>query len=131
MASVWQNNKLLRKWEKKNFKNNCNGDFNYNLAYPLNDPLVIALSKYLNIEKDYIYVGAGISQFITALVGLKVWNRVFLSKIEFSLYKRAANLNEQKVCILDGIYSKDILSNLSSIKSSKDDLLCLSSPRWF
>ena len=29
MASVWQNNKLLRKWEKKHFKENANGDFNY------------------------------------------------------------------------------------------------------
>ena len=38
MASVWQNNKLLRKWEQKNFKYNANGDFNYNLAYPLEDP---------------------------------------------------------------------------------------------
>lgn len=131
MASVWQNNKLLKKWENKNFKNNCNGDFNYNLAYPLNDPLVIAISEYLNIDKNYVYVGAGISQFITALVGLKIWNRVFLSKIEFSLYKRAANLNEQKVSILEGIYAKDILFNLSSLKSSKNDLLCLSSPRWF
>ena len=54
MSSVWENNKILRKWEKKNFKSNVNGDFNYNLAMPLADPLVIALSKYLNIDKDYI-----------------------------------------------------------------------------
>ena len=32
MASVWQNNKLLKKWERKHFKENVNGDFNYNLA---------------------------------------------------------------------------------------------------
>ena len=131
MASVWQNNKLLRKWEKKNFKNNVNGDFNYNLAYPLNDPLVIAISNYLKIDKDYIYVGAGISQFITAIVGLQMWDHIFLSEIEFSLYKRAANLNNQKVNILEGIYAKDIIFTLSKFKSSKNDLLCLSSPRWF
>ena len=54
MASVWQNNKLLKNWEKKNFKNIVNGDFNYNLQYPLNDPLVIAISNYLEIKKEYI-----------------------------------------------------------------------------
>lgn len=52
MASVWQNNKLLRKWERKHFKENANGDFNYNLAYPLEDPLVNAISNYINVKKD-------------------------------------------------------------------------------
>ena len=97
MASVWQNNKMLRKWEEKKFKKNANGDFNYNLAYPLEDPLIKAISKYLNIKKKYIYVGAGSSQFISAVVGLKCWNKIFLSDIEFSLYKRSATLNE-KLC---------------------------------
>lgn len=51
MSSVWQNNKLLRKWEIKHFKENANGDFNYNLAYPLEDPLVSAISNYINVKK--------------------------------------------------------------------------------
>ena len=54
MGSVWQNNKLLRKWEQKNFKKLANGDFNYNLLYPLNDPLVIAISNFLNVKKEYM-----------------------------------------------------------------------------
>ena len=131
MASVWQNNKLLKNWEKKNFKNIVNGDFNYNLQYPLNDPLVIAISNYLGIEKEYIYVGAGISQFITALVGLKNWNNIFLPEIEFSLYKRAACLNGRSIINIKGKYTKEFLKNLKKQETKADDLLCISSPRWF
>lgn len=130
MASVWQNNKLLRKWEQKKFKHLANGDFNYNLAYPLEDPLVIALSEYLNVKKDYIYVGAGSSQFIGAITGLKCWDRVFLSEIEFALYKRTANLAEKKIVNIKGITTIDFINNLKKLKSKDKDLLCISSPRW-
>lgn len=131
MASVWQNNKLLRKWEQKNFKRIANGDFNYNLAFPLEDPLVIEISKYMNIKKEYVYVGAGSSQFIAAIVGLKCWNKIFLSEIEFSLYKRTANLAEKKIINIRGITTDEFINDLKKIKSSENDLLCISSPRWF
>jgi len=131
MASVWQNNKMLRKWEQKNFKRIANGDFNYNLAYPLEDPLIIAISNNLNIKKDCIYVGAGSSQFIGALVGLKLWRKIFLSNIEFSLYKRTAELADKKITLLNGLTTNDILISLAKTKSDERDLLCISSPRWF
>lgn len=131
MASVWQNNKLLRKWEQKNFKRIANGDFNYNLAFPLEDPLVIAISNYLNIKKEYVYVGAGSSQFIGAILGLKCWNKIFLSEIEFALYKRTANLAEKKITNIKGIITDEFINNLKKIKSNENDLLCISSPRWF
>lgn len=131
MASVWQNNKLLRKWEQKNFKYNANGDFNYNLAYPLEDPLVNAISNYINVDREYIYVGAGISQFINAIVGLKIFKRVILPDIEFNLYKRTAFINEKDVIFVEGIHTNDFIDNLKKVKSLKDDLLCISSPRWF
>ncbi len=131
MSSIWQNNKLLRKWEKQHFKKNVNGDFNYNLAYPLEDPLVNAISNYINVKKDYIYVGAGISQFISAIVGLKEWENIILPDIEFSLYKRTALLNDKKVVYVKGIDSEEFINNLKKIKSSDKDLLCISSPRWF
>ena len=131
MSSVWQNNKLLRKWEIKHFKENANGDFNYNLAYPLEDPLVSAISNYINVKKDYIYVGAGISKFINAIVGLKNWENVILSDIEFSLYKRTALLNDKKIIFVKGIHTEDFINNLKKVKTSDKDLLCISSPRWF
>lgn len=131
MSSVWQNNKLLRKWEIKRFKENANGDFNYNLAYPLEDPLVSAISNYINVKKDYIYVGAGISQFINAIVGLKNWENVILPDIEFSLYKRTALLNDKKIIFVKGIHTEDFINNLKKVKTSDKDLLCISSPRWF
>lgn len=131
MASVWQNNKLLRKWEQKNFKIIANGDFNYNLAYPLEDPLVIAISDNLNIKRDYVYVGAGSSQFIGAIVGLKCWNKIFISNIEFALYKRTATLAEKKIKFIDGINTNEFIINLTKLKSKENDLLCISSPRWF
>ncbi len=131
MASVWQNNKLLRKWEQKNFKRIANGDFNYNLAYPLEDPLVIAISNYLNIKREYIYVGAGSSQFIGTVVGLKCWNKIFLSEIEFALYKRTADLAEKKIINIKGITTDEFISSLKKKKSNENDLLCISSPRWF
>lgn len=130
MGSVWQNNKLLKKWEQKNFKKIANGDFNYNLLYPLNDPLVIAISNFLNVKKKYIYVGAGSSQLIVALVGLKCWERVFLSDIEFALYKRTAHISEKKVQYIKGITIPEFLKNLKKQKSTSNDLLCFSSPRW-
>lgn len=131
MASVWQNNKLLRKWEQKNFKRIANGDFNYNLAFPLEDPLVIAISNYLNIKREYIYVGAGSSQFIGAIVGLKCWNKIFLSEIEFALYKRTADLSEKKIINIKGITTDEFINSLKKTKSNAIDLLCISSPRWF
>lgn len=131
MASVWQNNKLLRKWEKKHFKENANGDFNYNLAHPLEDPLVNEISKYLNIKKEYIYVGSGISQFINTIVGLKMWKRVIIPDIEFALYKRTALLHEKKLILVNGIHIENFIDNLSKIKTNSEDLLCISSPRWF
>ncbi len=131
MASVWQNNKLLRKWEQKNFKRIANGDFNYNLAFPLEDPLVIAISNYLNIKREYIYVGAGSSQFIGAIVGLKCWNKIFLSEIEFALYKRTADLSEKKIINIKGITTDEFINSLKKTKSNANDLLCISSPRWF
>ena len=131
MASVWQNNKLLRKWEQKNFKRIANGDFNYNLAYPLEDPLVIAISNYLNIKREYIYVGAGSSQFIGAVVGLKCWDKIFLSEIEFALYKMTADLAEKKIINIKGITTDEFISSLKKNKSNENDLLCISSPRWF
>ncbi len=131
MASIWQNNKLLRKWEIKHFKQNANGDFNYNLAFPLEDPLVNAISNYINVKKDYIYVGAGISQFINAIVGLTIWDNVILPDIEFSLYKRTAFLNNKKVIFVKGIHTEEFIKNLKKIKTSNKDLLCISSPRWF
>lgn len=33
MASVWRNNKLLKKWEQKTVKKIANGNFNCNFAY--------------------------------------------------------------------------------------------------
>ena len=131
MESVWQNNRKLRKWEKKNLKYNANGNFNYNLAFPLQDPLVIKISDCLNIDKEYIYVGAGISQFINALVGLKIFDTVFLPSIEFNLYKRVAQINQKKICYIDGKYVNDLILHLKNMKSTKNDLLCFSSPRWF
>ncbi|MDD3453647.1 MAG: aminotransferase class I/II-fold pyridoxal phosphate-dependent enzyme [Bacilli bacterium] len=131
MASVWQNNKQLRKWEGKHFKENSNGDFNYNLAYPLEDPLVNAISKYINIDKEYIYVGAGISQFINTIVGLNIWERIILPDIEFALYKRTSELHEKEMLFVKGIHLNDFIKNFQKIKTNKNDLLCISSPRWF
>ena len=110
MASVWQNNKLLRKWERKHFKENANGDFNYNLAYPLEDPLVNAISNYINVKKDYIYVGSGISQFINTIVGLNMWGKIILPEIEFALYKRTALLYEKTQFIIKYKYLKKLFS---------------------
>lgn len=131
MASVWQNNKLLRKWERKHFKENANGDFNYNLAYPLEDPLVNAISNYINVKKDYIYVGSGISQFINTIVGLNMWGKIILPEIEFALYKRTALLHEKKLILIKGLHTEDFVNNLKKLKTTDKDLLCISSPRWF
>ena len=131
MASIWQNNKLLRKWEQKNFKKIANGNFNYNLAYPLEDPLLISIANNFNIKREYVYVGAGSSQFISAVVSLKCWNMIFLSDIEFALYKRSALLADKKVKFLKGITTNDFMSSLTKLKSKDNDLLCISSPRWF
>lgn len=131
MASVWQNNKMLRNWERKKFKENCNGDFNYNLAYPLEDPLVNAISKYINVDKKYIYVGAGISQFIGSMLGLKCWDRIFLSNIEFNLYKRTANIYGKDIKFIESIHIKDFMKKMENTTSKESDLMCISSPRWF
>lgn len=131
MSSVWQNNKFLRKWELKKFKEIANGNFNYDLMYPLEDPLLIAISEYLNIKREYVYVGAGSSQFISAIVAMKCWNKIFLPEIEFNLYKRSAFLAGKKINFIKSITTDDFVKGLRKLKSSENDLLCISSPRWF
>lgn len=108
-----------------------NGNFNYNLAYPLEDPLLISIANNFNIKREYVYVGVGSSQFISAVVSLKCWNTIFLSDIEFALYKRSALLADKKVKFLKGITTNDFMSSLKKLKSKDNDLLCISSPRWF
>jgi len=131
VASVWQNNKYLRSWEQKEFKKNSNGDFNYNLAYPQSDPLVNSIANSLKIPSSDIYVGCGISQLIEVLVSLPIWENIYIPEIEFSLYQRIANAYDKNIKLIKGVYLSDVIDNIILLKSNINDLLCISTPRWF
>lgn len=130
-SSVWKDNKILRKWLKKYSLDFLDGNFNYDLTDYLSDPLLNALAQKLNIDKEYIYLGAGSSQLITSILNLKIWNKVFITSPEFGLYDRNLEKNSINHTKIECLTTGDFVNKLSSIKSTKEDLLCFSSPRWF
>lgn len=131
MISAWKNNKILKKWIKKNSYNFFNCNFNYDLSDLYSDPLLKGISEYLNVDKENIYVGAGSSQIINAILNLKCWDHIILSFPEFKLYYKTAVLSKQKIKLIESITCDEFVKKISKEKYSKKDLLCISSPRWF
>ena len=107
------------------------GNFNYDMNNQLSDPLLTTIAEKLNINKEYIYLGAGSSQLITVILNLKIWNKIFISLPEFGLYTRNIGLNNVNSEMISCLTANDFINQLRKIKSTKDDLLCISSPRWF
>lgn len=130
-ASIWNDNKVLKKWIKKNQSEFVDGNFNYNLTDLLSNPLLDAISKKIDVPKEYIYVGAGSSQLITVIVNLRIWNKVIIPLPEFGLYTRGIELNNLNSEMINCLTTEEFVTKLSKVKSSKNDLLCISSPRWF
>lgn len=131
MPSIWLHNKQLRKWCHKLKLGEVDGDFLFEPQYPISDPLVTSIAKYLNVDKSNICVGAGISQFIVAIISNPRWDKVILPNIEFGLYHRICKYTNKVVEDLDFDKLGDFVEKLKNIKSSKDSLLCFSSPMWF
>ena len=129
--SVWNDNKILKKWIKKNQKQFFDGNLNFNMMDLYSDPLLKAISERLKINKKYIYLGAGSSQFIPSIIGLNCWNKIYLSTPEFGLYTRAIRALKTDY---EEIFSKtcsDFIEIILHKKTSDKDLLIISSPRWF
>ena len=49
VASVWKDNKILKKWYKKRCFDHFDGNFNYNLMDLMSDPLLDAISKDIGL----------------------------------------------------------------------------------
>ena len=129
--SVWNNNKILKKWINKNQKDFFDNNFNFNMMDLYSDPLLEIISTKLKVDKKYIYLGAGSSQFIPAIIGLKCWNKIYLATPEFGLYTRSVRkLNTNYEEIFSKTCDKFIKIFLKK-ETNKNDLLVLSSPRWF
>lgn len=130
-ASIWRDNKILRKWLKKYQNDFVDGNFNYDLTNLLSDPLLNEISKKINVDKNYIYLGAGSSHLLTAIVNLRIWDKIYLSLPEFGLYTRSVELNNINSELFECLTTNEFMNKISQVKSTKKDLLCLSSPRWF
>lgn len=130
-ASIWNDNKVLKKWIKKYQSEFVDGNFNYNLTDLLSDPLLEEISKNINVPKKYIYLGAGSSQLITVIINLRIWNKVIIPLPEFGLYTRGIELNNLNSEMINCLTTEEFVTKLSKVKSGKNDLLCISSPRWF
>lgn len=131
MASVWKDNKILKKWYKKRCLDFFDGNFNFNLTDLMSDPLLDAISKDIGVNKEYIYLGAGISQFIGVILSMDCWKNIYIPSIEFGLYLRQGEKLDKKLIKVPSSSLEEILTNLKKYKTSENDLLCLSSPRWF
>lgn len=130
-ASIWRDNKILKKWLKKYQLDFVDGNFNYDMTDLLSDPLLDIISSTIKVNKEYIYLGAGSSHLITVLVNLRIWDKVFIPLPEFGLYVRGIELNNLNSEMITCLTTDDFVDKLSKVKSTKNDLLCLSSPRWF
>ena len=50
-ASIWKDNKVLKKWLKKYQMDFVDGNFNYDMNNQLSDPLLTTIAEKLNINK--------------------------------------------------------------------------------
>lgn len=131
MASVWKDNKILKKWYKKRCFDHFDGNFNYNLMDLMSDPLLAAISKDIGVDKEYIYLGAGISQFIGVILTMDCWKNIYLPSIEFGLYLRQGEKVDKKLVKVPSSSLDEFMSHLKEYKTSENDLLCISLPRWY
>lgn len=130
-TSIWNNNKVLKKWVKKNNKKFFDGNFNYDMTNLLSDPLLNTIADKINIKKDYVYLAAGSSQIITSLINLRIWNKIFITLPEFGLYTRGIRENDINHEAILCLTTEEFVNKFKKIKSCENDLLCISSPRWF
>lgn len=131
MPSVWLYNNVLKKWCKKFKLGEVDGDFSFNPQLPISDPLIDAISVDLRIEKNLIYCGAGISQFIIAIISNPIWDKVFLPTIEFGLYNRACVYFKKNIEYISAQSTQEFTKKIGIIESTANSLLCFSSPKWF
>lgn len=130
MASVWLYNKKLKKWCKKNNLGLVDGDFSFDPKEPLKDPLIEVISQDININKEFIYSGAGINQFIPALICHTKWKDIFIPSIEFGLYERSGIISQKNIHYIDAITTAQFVKIIQTLNSTESSLLCFSSPRW-
>lgn len=130
LSSIWRENKILKRWIKKNYKDLIDGNYNYDMTNLLSDPLLEEIGKKLNVDKQYIYLGAGSSQLITSILNLTIWNRIIITNTEFGLYTRIVENSKDNKIVIPCVSFDDFIRELEQIKSDKQDLLCFSSPRW-
>ncbi len=131
MPSVWKENKELKKWIKKNYKYLIDGNFNYDLSNVMSDPLLVSISNYIGVNKNYVYIGSGISQFISVIINLNCWDTIYLPDPEFGLYSKTAEANNKKRVKIFCLYCDDFINKIKKYDTKPNDLLCISSPRWF
>ncbi|MBI9014065.1 MAG: aminotransferase class I/II-fold pyridoxal phosphate-dependent enzyme [Clostridiales bacterium] len=131
--SIWSSNKLLSEWMEDNWKNILETELDYFTPEPRTDPLVQALSDSLGIDKSNIFVAAGTNQLIHSIFNYNKWDEIFVMNPDYGLYESILKncssnqqyniINEKNIC--------EFFIKLRKLNSSENDLLCISSPRWF
>ncbi|MEG1146081.1 MAG: hypothetical protein RSE21_01455 [Bacilli bacterium] len=131
MPSIWEKEHKLKRWVKKNQKKLFDFNFDFDLMDIKSDPLLYYLSKNLNIENNYIYTSAGISQLINSILTLPRWTNIYIIKNEFALYERTLDIYEKKKKIINEGNFESLIKFFKNYKSLDTDLFCFSSPRWY
>ena len=118
MPSVWKENKELKKWIKKNYKYLIDGNFNYDLSNVMSDPLLVSISNYIGVNKNYVYIGSGISQFISVIINLNCWDTIYLPDPEFGLYSKTAEANNKKRVKIFCLYCDDFINKIKKYEGA-------------
>lgn len=127
---IWDS-PYLKNWIKENGMEFLNTGMMFEPSNPLNDPLLDALEGFTGIKKEWIYVGAGSSHVLQGILSLPRWKTIFLLEPDFGLYRFISLNNGKNIISLKVVNFTEALLKLQKNTSSKNDLLCFSSPRWY
>lgn len=131
--NLWNSNQLLQQWLEKHAKNILKCDFDFDVANPSKNYFIEAISKRLSVTKEYLAIGAGISELISSLFTVPLWKNVFIFNPEFGLYSRCINnsMYRNYVTIINNDNIHKVVEHIYEYSTNRDDLLCISSPNWY
>lgn len=131
--NLWGNSDLLSQWINKHYAELVYCDFYFDVKEPSSDPLIYKIADTFEFDSDNIAIGAGISGLLHSIINLPCWKKIVFFSPEFGLYKRIIknSYHSESSIEIRAYEVEDVFKGLKDIHSSKNDLLCFSSPRWF
>lgn len=133
LAEPWRENEYLNRWYNEKKSEFFFTNFIYDVSKPEENPLIDPIAEYENINRENVYIGAGVAEFINSIIHLPYWNNIIMLEKEFGLYKFSTDISmyKEKCKKIDSINHEEIIDYFRDNESYPNDLFCISSPMWF